>query len=155
MRKVFYGFTVVLLISVLAQFYLSTFGAFERPVPAPGAEGAMIEYHVLNGELVIPILSLLTTIVAAIARVGGRLIWLSITPFLLVAVQLFVIFSLAEMAGAAENETTTAGLVVLGFHALDGVAILWAAFVLLRRAHALAKGVAAATPATARVTTGG
>ncbi len=154
MRKVYFGFTVLLLISVLAQFYLATFGAFETPHPAVGDENAMIGYHAMNGVMVIPLISLLTTIVAAIARVGGKLIGLSIVPFVLVAVQLFVIFPLAELAGASETKTTTASLFVLGFHALDGVAILAVAVIVLRRARELLKETAVSPAAAARVAGG-
>ena len=147
MRKVFFGFAVVQLVVVLAQFYLSTFGAFETPHPAPGDPDAAINYHVTNGSLVIPLVSLLTMITALAARAGGRLAGLSILPLALAAVQLFVIFPLAELAGATDTATTTAGLVVMGFHALDGVAILAVAVVVVRRARALVKGapVAAST----------
>ncbi|WP_066361987.1 DUF6220 domain-containing protein [Herbidospora mongoliensis] len=149
MRKVFFGFAVIMFIAVLAQFYFATFGAFERPAPAVGAEDAAIMPHILNGTMVIPLLSILTTVVAAIAKAGTRLILLSITPFLLVAVQLFVIFTIAELAGAKDDSTTTASLVVLGFHALDGVAILWASFVLMQRARALTKTAPAPQAAVA------
>ncbi|GAA0412608.1 hypothetical protein Acor_16740 [Acrocarpospora corrugata] len=139
MRKVFFWFAVLTLVAVLAQFYLATFGAFERPVPAPGAEGSAITPHVINGTMIIPLLSILLTIVAAVAKVGRQLIWLSIAPFGLVAVQLFVIFELAGLLGAAPEKTTTAGLFVLGFHALDGVALLWVAVTVVRKARALVK----------------
>lgn len=147
MRKVFFGFTVLMFVSVIAQFYFATFGAFERPTPAFGAEDAAIMPHILNGTMVLPLLSILTTIVAAIAKAGGRLILLSITPLLLVVVQLFVIFELAAMLGAEENSTSTASLVVLGFHALDGVAILWASVVLMKKARDLTKAAAPAPQA--------
>ncbi|WP_433413325.1 hypothetical protein ACQP1V_29570 [Microtetraspora malaysiensis] len=150
MRKVYYGCTVVQLVTVLVLFYLVTFGAFERPAPLPGSAGALIDYHIIVGELVIPLLSLLTTIVAAIARAGARLVTLSITPFALVAIQLFVVFSLAEMAGHTDERSTTGGLIVLGFHSLVGVAVLGVTAVLVHRARALAKGAVAATPAAAR-----
>ncbi|MEN3537839.1 DUF6220 domain-containing protein [Microbispora sp. ZYX-F-249] len=150
MRKVFFGFAVLQLVAVLAQFYLSTFGAFETPHPAPGDPNAAIGYHAMNGTMIMPLLSLLTTVVALLARAGGKLVGLSILPFVLVAVQLFVIFSLAEIAGWTENSTTTGSLVVLGFHALDGVAILAVAVILVQRARALMKGTAAA-PAAERV----
>ncbi|GIH28799.1 hypothetical protein Aph01nite_71090 [Acrocarpospora phusangensis] len=143
MRKVFFWFSVLLLVSVLAQFYLATFGAFERPAPALGAMDSAIVPHIINGTMVIPVLSLLLTVFAAIAKAGRQLIWLSIAPFGLVAVQLFVIFELAGLAGATENSTTTAGLAVLGFHALDGVAILWVTVTIVRKARALLKTQAA------------
>ncbi|XVQ89008.1 DUF6220 domain-containing protein [Microbispora siamensis] len=151
MRKVFFGFAVLQLVAVLAQFYLATFGAFETPHPAPGDPNAAINYHAMNGTMVIPLVSLLTTVVALIARAGGKVAGLSILPFVLVAVQLFVIFPLAEIAGATETATTTASLVVMGFHALDGVAILAVAVVVVRRARALVKGAPVAAPAGARV----
>ncbi|WP_182885146.1 DUF6220 domain-containing protein [Microbispora sp. H10885] len=143
MRKVFFGLAVVQLVAVLAQFYLATFGAFETPHPAPGDPDAAIGYHAMNGTMVIPLVSLVAAIAALAARAGGRTAGLAILPFVLVAVQLFVIFPLAEIAGATETATTTASLFVMGFHALDGVAILAAAVVLVRRAHALTKSDAA------------
>ncbi|GIH50709.1 hypothetical protein SAMN05421833_128110 [Microbispora rosea] len=149
MRKVFFGFAVVQLVAVLAQFYLATFGAFETPQPAPGDPDAAINYHVTNGSLVIPLVSLLTTTAALAARAGGKLAGLSILPLVLAAVQLFVIFPLAELAGATDTATTTAGLAVMGFHALDGVAILAVAVVVVRRAGALIKGVPVAASTSA------
>ncbi|MFF4123270.1 DUF6220 domain-containing protein [Microbispora rosea] len=83
MRKVFFGFAVVQLVAVLAQFYLATFGAFETPQPAPGDPDAAINYHVTNGSLVIPLVSLLTTTAALAARAGGKLAGLSILPLVL------------------------------------------------------------------------
>ncbi|WP_432932710.1 DUF6220 domain-containing protein [Microbispora sp. CA-135349] len=150
MRKVFFGFAVLQLVAVLAQFYLATFGAFETPHPAPGDPDAAIGYHAMNGTMIMPLLSLLTTVVALIARAGGKLVGLSILPFVLVAVQLLVIFSLAEIAGWTENSTTTGSLVVLGFHALDGVAILAVAVILVQQARALMKATAG-TPVAERV----
>ncbi|GAA1012357.1 hypothetical protein Aple_007640 [Acrocarpospora pleiomorpha] len=140
MRKVFFWFSVLTLVAVLAQFYFATFGAFERPVPALGAEDSAIMPHVINGTMIIPLLSIVLTVIAAIAKVGRQLIWLSITPFALVAVQLFVIFEIAGLLGATEDKTTTASLFVLGFHALDGVAILFVAVTVVRKARALVKG---------------
>ncbi|WP_214104369.1 DUF6220 domain-containing protein [Acrocarpospora catenulata] len=147
MRKVFFGFATVMLISVLAQFYFATFGAFERPVPAPGAEDAAIMPHIINGTMVLPVLSLLTTIVAAVAKAGARLIWLSIAPLGLVIVQLFVVFEIAGLLGADENKTTPASLYVLGFHALVGVALLGVTVHLFRKSRALVKE-GAANPVT-------
>jgi hypothetical protein len=151
MRKVFFGFTVLLLVAVLAQFYLATFGAFQTPHPAPGADDAMIGYHAMNGTMIIPLVSLLTTIFGALAKAGSRNLWLAIAPVGLVIVQLFVIFPLAELAGATEEKTTTAGLFVMGFHAIVGVVLLWVSVALVRRARAL---VREETTALAGVTAG-
>ncbi|MBO3745323.1 hypothetical protein J5X84_04520 [Streptosporangiaceae bacterium NEAU-GS5] len=151
MRKVFFGATVVLLIAVLAQFYLATFGAFQTPHPAPGDDSAMIGYHAMNGTMIIPLVSLLTTIIGALAKVGGRTIGLAAAPLGLVIVQLFVIFPLAGLAGGTEEKTNTASLFVLGFHAIVGVALLWVSVALARRARSL---VNEETAARAGVTAG-
>lgn len=136
MRKALVGFTLVQLALVILQFYLATFGAFERPTPAVGAEGAAIGWHAMNGTIAIPAISLLTTIMAAIARAPGRIILLSAVPLLAALVQIMVLFPLAGMAGSTETKTNTGGLVVLGFHAIVGVAMLWAAVVAFRGAQA-------------------
>jgi hypothetical protein len=156
MRKVFVGFAALQLLAVIAQFYLATFGAFETPHPAPGSEGGAIQYHAINGIMIIPVVSILTAIAAALARAGGKLIGLSITPVALVAVQLFVIFSLADILAGGTDKTTTPSLFVLGFHAIDGLLILWAAVSVLRGARALAKGdaVPTAVPLAGQVVSG-
>ncbi|WP_084956423.1 hypothetical protein [Thermoactinospora rubra] len=137
MRKVLVGCTAVQLALVILQFYLSTFGGMERPSPAPGQEGAAITWHALNGVFVIPVVSLITTIVAAVARASGRIIGLCAGPLLLALVQLFVIFPLAAALGATEERTTTASLFVFGFHAIVGVVMLWASVMAFRGARAL------------------
>ncbi|GIH74036.1 DUF6220 domain-containing protein [Planobispora longispora] len=142
MRKVFLSFAAILLLAVLVQFYLATFGAFQRPLPTPGDFGAMGP-HVLNGLFVIPVVSLITTIAAAVTRSGAKLIWLSIAPLGIAAAQIFVIFPLAELAGADATRTTTASHVVLGFHAVLGLFLLWASVTVLREAR---------SPATAALT---
>jgi hypothetical protein len=152
MRKVFLVFAGLLLVAVIAQFYLATFGAFERPLPEPGT-GALVP-HAMNGTMVIPILSLLTTIIAAVARAGGRLIALSIAPLVLAAAQLFVIFPLTELTGSTMEQTNTGGHIVLGFHAIVGLLLLWAVVVLFREVRALASTPAGAAAPIAKPHTG-
>ncbi|MFI6319031.1 hypothetical protein ACIBG8_15985 [Nonomuraea sp. NPDC050556] len=127
MRKVLVWFTLIQLVLVLLQFYLATFGAFERPVPAVGSEDAAIGWHAINGIFVIPVFSLITTILALVARSPGKLTLYASGPLLMALVQMFVIFPLAELAGGTETKTSTASLVVMGFHALVGVVMLGAA----------------------------
>jgi hypothetical protein len=136
LRKVFLVFAGLLLVAVIAQFYLATFGAFERPLPEP--ETGAIVPHAINGTMVIPILSLLTTIVAAVAGAGRRLIALSLVPLVVFVGQLFVLFPLAGLAGATMEKTNTGGHIVLGFHAIFGLLMLWAVVVLFREARVLA-----------------
>ncbi|MEV6863614.1 DUF6220 domain-containing protein [Streptosporangium subroseum] len=142
MRKVFLVFTGLLLVAVIAQFYLATFGAFERPLPEPGT-GAIVP-HAMNGTTVIPILSLLTTIIAAVARAGRRLIALSAVPLVVVIGQLFVIFPLVELTGSTMERTNTGGHIVFGFHAILGVLMLGAAVTLFQEARTLARAGTAA-----------
>ncbi|GAA2397877.1 hypothetical protein GCM10010404_64540 [Nonomuraea africana] len=138
MRKVLVVFTVIQLALVVLQFYLATYGAFETPEPAD-PESAAIGWHVLNGFMVIPAVSLVTTILAAVARAPGKLIGLCAAPIVLVAIQMFVLFPLAELAGATMEKTTPASLYVLGFHAIVGVLLLGAAISAVRGAQAHAR----------------
>ncbi|WP_431893466.1 DUF6220 domain-containing protein [Nonomuraea sp. bgisy101] len=138
MRKVLVVFTVIQLALVVLQFYLATYGAFETPRPS-NPEAAAIGWHVMNGFILIPAVSLITTIIAAIARAPGKLIGTCAAPIVLVAVQMFVLFPLAELAGATQEKTSPASLYVLGFHAIVGVLLLGAAISAWRGAQAHAK----------------
>ena len=142
MRKVLVGFTVLQFGLVVLQFYLATFGAFQTPEPT-SPEGAAIGWHAMNGIIVIPAASLLTTIVAAFARAPGKLIGWCAAPLVLVAVQALVIFPLAEVAGATDEKTTTASLFVYGFHAIVGLGLLWVTIAAYRGARQHLASVAA------------
>lgn len=144
MRKVLVWFTIIQLALVLLQFYLATFGAFERPVPAVGSEDAAIGWHAMNGFTVMPLVSLITVIVAAIARAPGRVTLYCAAPLVAMLLQLGL-FELAALTGASETKTGTAGLVILGFHAIVGVVMLGAAILAWRGAQAHAKGRLAVT----------
>ncbi|MGW5684561.1 DUF6220 domain-containing protein [Nonomuraea sp. NPDC003754] len=141
MRKVLVVCTVVQLALVVLQFYLATYGAFETPRPAD-PDAAAINWHVANGFIVIPAVALITTIIAAIARAPGKVIAAGAAPIVLVAVQMFVLFPLAELAGATMDRTTPASLFVLGFHAVVGVLLLGVAISASRGARAHARAVA-------------
>jgi hypothetical protein len=109
-----------LLLAVVAQFYFAAVGAFAKP-----QNDSSFALHDLTGMLIIPVLSLLATVAAAIARVPGRLIGLTILPLGLVVVQVLIIGlgkALSNTDGA--EHTTAAGLAVMGLHALNGLAIM-------------------------------
>ncbi|WP_214317457.1 DUF6220 domain-containing protein [Nonomuraea sediminis] len=146
MRRVLVWFTILQLVLVILQFYLATFGAFQMPRPTT-PEGAAIGWHAMNGIIAIPAASLLTTIVAAIAKAPGKLIGLCAAPLVLVAIQIFVVFPLAEVAGATEERTTTASLFVFGFHAIVGLGLLGAAIAAYRGAKQHAAATAQAVDA--------
>jgi hypothetical protein len=125
MRKALAGCAVAQIVVVILQFYLATFGAFQQPHPT-GSDPAAIGLHAANGLFVIPAVSLVATVVAALAKVPGRLIALCAAPLALTAVQMLVVFPLAGLAGATENDTPLASLFVYGLHALVGLGQLWA-----------------------------
>jgi hypothetical protein len=128
MRRALVGCAVAQIVVVILQFYLSTFGAFQMPRPT-GSEAAAIGLHAANGLFVIPAVSLAATVVAALAKVPGRLIALCAAPLMLSAVQMLVVFPLAGLAGATADDTPLASLFVYGLHALVGLGQLWAVIV--------------------------
>jgi hypothetical protein len=139
-RRVYTALTGLLLLAVLVQFYFAAVGAFTKP-----QTDKSFMLHSVTGMLIIPLLSLLATIVAALARVPGRLIGLSILPLGLVVVQVLIIV-LGDAVSGGSDTTTAAGVVVLGLHGINGLAIMGVAGMLFRRARMLA-----ATPREATV----
>ncbi|GGP79926.1 DUF6220 domain-containing protein [Streptosporangium pseudovulgare] len=139
MRKVYVALAGLLLAAVVVQFYFAAVGAFDRPM-----EEDSFALHNMVGRMVIPILSLLATVAAALARAPGRLIALTLLPLGLVVVQVLIV-----VLGRALNDdtgyTTTASLVVLGLHAVNGMAVVGSAGTILRQARALAAAPAGAT----------
>jgi hypothetical protein len=143
MRKVFVAVSVLLFLAVLAQFYLAGVGAFDRP-----QDDGSFEPHRIVGMAVIPLLSVLATVVAALARAPGRLIGLAIAPFGLVVVQLLIVAIGNAISGGEDADTSAAALVVLGLHAVNGLFMLGVTTQLMRRARALSgtAGQPAAAP---------
>jgi hypothetical protein len=139
-RRVYTALTGLLLLAVLVQFYFAAVGAFTKP-----QTDKSFMLHSVTGTLIIPLLSLLATIVAALARAPGRLIGLSILPLGLVVVQVLIIV-LGDAVSGSSDTTTAAGVAVLGLHAINGLAIMGVAGLLFRRARMLA-----ATPREASV----
>src|SRR5215207_9580317 len=113
MRKAFAGLAILLLLVVVAQFFLAASGAFDT---APNDESFQPHRALGSGTL---LLAVLLTIVAALARMPGRLIGMAGLVAGLTVVQ-FVITELAKAVG----DTTTAGQLIFGLHAVNGVAIL-------------------------------
>ncbi|HEY9522121.1 MAG TPA: DUF6220 domain-containing protein, partial [Thermopolyspora sp.] len=74
MRRVFLVLAALLLLAVVAQFYLAAVGAFERP-----RTDDSFAIHRMVGTL-IPIISLLAAGAAALARAPGRVIGLAVLP---------------------------------------------------------------------------
>lgn len=131
MRKVFLGLAMLLMAAVLVQFFLAASGAFDT---APKEESfgphRMLGYSILG-------FAVLMTIVAAVARMPGRIIGMTGLVAGLVVVQA-LIATIAE-AFSDTDQSTVAGQIVFGLHAINGLIILGAAEAIIRRVRALSR----------------
>ncbi len=124
MRKAFTGLAILLLLAIVAQFFLAASGAFDT---APNDES--FQPHRVLGYGVL-LLAVLLTIVAAVARVPGRLIGMAG----LVA-GLTVLQSLIRAIAGAFGETTAAGALVFGLHAVNALVIIAVTMRIVRKAR--------------------
>jgi hypothetical protein len=146
-RKVYFVTTVLLLISVIIQFYFAALGVF-----GPHGEGEdLYVFHSVNGTNVLPALAILAVIFAALSRAGVRTVLLTALPILLVVVQILLFILAGALTGTSPENPTVAGAVILGLHAVNGLAILGVIITLVRRSYVRAfKDVdSTPTPATA------
>jgi hypothetical protein len=136
LRRVFALLATLLVLVVVAQFFLAASGAFDT---APNDES--FQPHRALGYGIV-LFGIVLTIVAALARMPGRLIGMTG----LVA-GLSVLQGLIRAVAAAFNDTgdasTTAGKLVFGLHAVNGLAILAVAATVARRARALSRSTVA------------
>jgi hypothetical protein len=117
MRRVLFGLAVLLLAAAVLQFFFAGYGSFARP-----RTESTYDIHRIIGMFVIPLLSILMAIFAALSRAGGRMIGMSLLPLGLVVVQ--VLIAAISRAVAGEGGTTnTVSLVIFGLHALNGLVI--------------------------------
>jgi hypothetical protein len=128
-RRVYIALAGLLLLAVVVQFYFAAVGAFAKP-----QDDKSFALHDLNGMMIIPIVSLLATVAAALAKAPGRLIGMTILPFGLVIVQILI----NVLGGHGDDRTSPLGLTILGLHAINGLAILGVAGFVFRQARALA-----------------
>lgn len=140
MRRVFAILATLLVLMVVAQFFLAASGAFDT---APNDES--FQPHRALGYGIV-LFGVLLTIVAAVARMPGRLIGMTALVAGLAALQ-----GLIRAVAAAFNDTgdtaTTAGKLVFGLHAVNGLLILGTAATVARRARALSSSAVADRPA--------
>jgi hypothetical protein len=133
MRKVHFVISSLLLVAVLLQFYLVGVGVFSMP------EDELFGLHSANGRFVVSILLLLNIPAAALAR--GRTLRYALGLLGLMALQtvIFVIAIMTTGSNPFEDVViTTAGTIILSFHALNGLVILGVTVLLARKAYALA-----------------
>ena len=123
MRKTFAGLAVLLVVVVVAQFFLAASGAFSD---APKDEA--FKAHLALGYAVF-FLPLLTALVGGLAKLPGRLIGMVALVAGLDSVQV----GIAELARVI-GDGTTAGRLFFGLHAVNGLAILAVAATVARRA---------------------
>ncbi|GII79366.1 hypothetical protein Sru01_43480 [Sphaerisporangium rufum] len=144
MRKVYTALAGLTLLALVVQFYFAGVGAFDRPL-----DDGSFALHSITGMAVIPLLSILATIAAALARAPGRLIGLTIAPLGLVIVQALIVM-VGKVLSDDTGATTPVSLAVLGLHALNGMATMGVAATAFRRARLfMAEGAATAAPAGA------
>lgn len=135
MRKAFAGLAILFMLVVVAQFFLAGSGAFST---APNDES--FQPHRALGFGIF-LFAVLMTIVAALARVPGRLIGMAGLVAGLTIVQA-VIAELADAFGDTGG-STTAGQLVFGLHAVNGLVILAVVGMIARQARALSRSVVA------------
>jgi hypothetical protein len=139
MRKAFVIVSTLLLASFVLQFVFAAVGAFTKPA----GDGAYT-LHSVNGIVVIPALTLLTTLFAALAKAPGRLIGLAILPLGLVVVQA-LIAALANAFTEAAGASTPLGLTIAGLHAINGIVAVHVVVSVQRAARKLASTAETAT----------
>ncbi|MET8529286.1 DUF6220 domain-containing protein [Micromonospora sp. NPDC005172] len=134
MRKAFVVSSGLLLAAFALQFVFAAVGGFTKP-----ADDGAYALHSINGMAVIPVLTLLTALLAALARAPGRLIALAILPLGLVVVQALLAM-LANAGTDAVGVSTPFGLIVGGLHAVNGIVAVHVVVGVLRGARRLAAG---------------
>jgi hypothetical protein len=137
-RKAFVIISTLLLASFVLQFAFAAVGAFTKP-----AGDSAYALHSVNGMAVIPVLTLLTTLFAALAKAPGRIIGLAILPLGLVVVQVLIAV-LANAFTDTAGASTPVGLTIAALHALNGIVAVHVVVSVHRAARRLAGPVEAA-----------
>ncbi|MFE0531190.1 DUF6220 domain-containing protein [Micromonospora parva] len=115
MRKALVIISALTLVAFALQFIFAAVGGFTKPA----GDGAYA-LHSVNGMAVIPVLTLLTVLIAALAKAPGRLIGLAVLPVGLVILQPLIAM-LANAFADASGVSTPLGLTIGGLHALNGI----------------------------------
>ena len=135
MRKALLVISAIVLLSALAQLFFAGYFHFQNTIEAQHEAGI---FHVMNGQYVLRYSALLAAIVAAIARMGARTIWLAAGIFLLSWVQLFIFIIGGMLTGSSEDFITPAGSWVVSIHPLTGLLMIFMSYWLFSRARAAA-----------------
>jgi uncharacterized protein DUF6220 len=135
MRKAFIVVSSLLLVSFAVQFVFAAVGAFTKP-----AGDDAYALHSITGMAVIPVLTLLTTLCAALARAPGRIIGLAVLPLGLVVLQA-LLAALADGLTDAAGGSTAVGLTIGGLHAINGIVAVHVVVGVVRAAKRLGRPV--------------
>jgi hypothetical protein len=132
MRKVFAALATLLMLAVVAQFFLAAMGAFDT---APKDESFQPHRALGYGIL---LFAVALTLFAAVARLPGRLIGMTGLVAGLILLQ-SVIREIANAFSETSGSTSTAGELVFGLHAVNGLIIVAVGGTILHRARELAR----------------
>jgi hypothetical protein len=131
MRKVFAALATLLMLAIAAQFFLAATGAFDT---APKDESFQPHRALGNGIL---LFAIALTLFAAVARLPGRLIGMTGLVAGLILLQ-SVIREIANAFSETSGSTSTAGELVFGLHAVNGLIIVTVGGMIFHRARELA-----------------
>ena len=132
MRKVFAVLATLLPVLLAVQFFLAAFGAFDT-----GDKDQAFGPHRNLGYVVV-YYAIGLTIVAAVARMPGRLTAIAGLIAVLGVVQ-SLIAKIADALNGADDSSTAAGKLVFGLHAVNALVIIGVAVSVARQGRALSR----------------
>jgi hypothetical protein len=130
MRKIFAALATLLMLAVVLQIFLAGSGAFATE---PNDESFQPHRALGYGIL---LFAILLTLIAALARMPGRLIGMTGLVAGLALLQP-VIRAIASAFGETGDRTSTVGELIFGLHAINGLIIIAVVGMILRRAREL------------------
>ncbi|HEX6336925.1 MAG TPA: DUF6220 domain-containing protein [Jiangellaceae bacterium] len=133
-RKVFAALATLLVLAVVAQFFLAASGAFDT-----AANDESYQAHRALGYGIL-LFAVLLTLIAAVARMPGRLIGLTGLVAGLVLVQ-GLIRGIASAFGET-GDSSTVGELVFGLHAINALIIMAVVGKIVRQARELSSAQA-------------
>jgi hypothetical protein len=135
MRKVFAALATLLMVAVVLQFFLAGSGAFDT---APKDES--FQPHRVLGYGIL-LFAVLLTLIAAVARMPGRLVGMAGLVAGLALAQ-SVIRAIASAFGETGDSTSRAGELIFGLHAVNGLIIMAVVGTIVRQARQLSSSPA-------------
>ena len=145
MRKIFAGLATLLVLAVVAQFFLAATGAFDTE---PNDESFQMHRALGYGIL---LFAVVLTLFAALARMPGRIIGMAGLAAGLALLQ-GVIRAVAAALDDTGGSSSAGGELVFGLHAVNALVIMALAGMIARQARELSRpeSATAAAPAQQR-----